>query len=48
MEWDILFYKKILLSHILDAATRWAVASVIKDKTPEAIIEAITTHWLRL
>ena len=35
VQWDILFYKRIMLSHLLDEAIRWAAGSILKDKTPE-------------
>ena len=37
-----------VILHAVDECTRWSVAVDIPDKTPEAIIDALTTHWLQL
>ena len=37
-----------IILHIVDECTRWSVAVAILDKTPESIIDAVTTHWLQL
>ena len=41
VQWDILFHKKIMISHLLDEAIRWTEASILKDKTPVHIVEAV-------
>ena len=46
VQWDILFVRKFVISHLLDEAIRWTVATLIADKTPSSIIEAIGQHWI--
>ena len=47
MQWDILFYKKTMISHIIDEAIRLTAASALTDKAALTLIESITTLWLR-
>ena len=47
VQWDILFHKDWMISHLLDECTRWLVVSVLQSKSAESILEAITTTWLR-
>ena len=32
VQWDILFYKDVMISHIIDEAIRFTVASILPDK----------------
>ena len=41
-----MFHRKIMVSHLLDEAIRFTVASILPDKTPASIIEAISVHWV--
>ena len=37
-----------IVLHIVDECIRWSTAVEIPDKHPEAIIDALTTHWCQL
>ena len=47
VQWDILFHRKLMVSHLLDEAIRWTAGSLLKGKTAEDLIAAIMTHWIR-
>ena len=47
VQWDILFYKKMMLSHLLDEAIRWSAVSVLPQKDAPALITAISQDWIR-
>jgi hypothetical protein len=47
VQWDILFYKKEMISHMLDEAIRWSSASVLPKKDAPALITAISRDWIR-
>ena len=44
VQWDILFVKRYVISHLLDEAIRWTVAAPMADKTPTSIIESISAN----
>ena len=48
VQWDILFHRDILISHLLDEAICYGVASVLNSKSAIDIITTITTNWIRL
>eukprot|EP00975_Prorocentrum_lima_P071594 12938573-Prorocentrum_lima.AAC.1 len=35
VQWDVLYLDNIMVSHLIDEATRWTVASVLPDKRPK-------------
>ena len=47
VQWDILFHRKIMVSHFLDEAIRCTAGSILKGKSAEDLIAAISTHWIR-
>jgi hypothetical protein len=47
VQWDIPFYKKVMLSHLLDEAIRWSAVSVLPHKDAPALITAISQDWIR-
>jgi len=47
VQWDILFHRKQMISHLLDEAIRWRVAALLMSKNAQALIEAIMTSWVR-
>ena len=47
VQWDILFYKQYMISHLLDEAVRWSAASVPAHKNSTAFVKAITCDWIR-
>ena len=47
VQWDIMFHRRAMISHLLDEAIRWTVGSVLADRSAESIIEAIMTEWVR-
>ena len=46
VQWDILFHRRIMISHLLDEAIRLTVASILSDREAPSIIEAIGVHWV--
>ena len=46
-QWEILFHKKLMVNHLLDEAIRWTAGSILKGKSAEDLITAISTHWNR-
>ena len=47
VQWDILFHRKLMVSHLLDEAIRWTAGSILKGKSAEDLISAIMTHRIR-
>ena len=47
VQWDILFHKKVMISHLLDEAIRWSAGSILQGKTAEDLIASIMTNWIR-
>ena len=47
VQWDILFHRKVMISHFLDEAIRWTAGSLLKGRKAEDLVEAIMTHWIR-
>ena len=47
IQWDILFHKRVMISHCIDEAIRWSAGSILPDKTSESLIRAITNDWIR-
>ena len=47
IQWDILFRRRIMISHRLDEAIRLSVGSILPDKTTASIIAAIGSNWIR-
>ncbi len=47
VQWDILFHRLDMISHLLDEAIRWTVANHLPDKTATSIITDIQTHWVK-
>ena len=47
VQWDILFHRRIMISHCIDEAIRWSAGSILPDRTAESLITAITNDWLR-
>ena len=48
VQWDILFYKEHLISHLCDEATRWTTALPLPNRTATAIIQAMSADWLEM
>ncbi len=47
VQWDIFFYKKSMISHLLDEAIRWSTASLLTSKDAPSLIMAISQDWVR-
>ncbi len=47
VQWDILFYKKNMISHLLDEAIRWFTASLLTSKDAPSLMTAISQDWVR-
>ena len=48
VQWDILFYKQYMISHLLDEAVRWSAGSILAKKDSSSLIKAISCDWTRL
>ena len=44
---DILFHRRIMISHCIDEAIRWSVGSILPDRISTSLIRAITNDWIR-
>ena len=44
---DLKIWKGIPILYIIDCFTRFTVGTVLKSKTPEAVVKAFMTHWVR-
>ena len=47
-QWDILFYKDYAISHLIDEATRFTVASILPGRSGVDFIRAIDKDWVRI
>jgi len=47
VQWDILFHKKVMVSHLIDEAIWWTTTAVLADREAVSILTAITTQWLQ-
>ena len=47
VQWDILFYRQHMISHLLDEAVRWSAGSVLAHKDAPSLIKAIAQDWIR-
>ena len=47
IQWDILFHRRIMISHCIDEAIRWSAGSILPDRTAPSLIRAITNDWIR-
>ena len=47
VQWDILFHRRAMISHIMDECIRFAAGSILVSKNANGLIRAITTDWLR-
>ena len=47
VQWDISFHRKLMVTHSPDKAARWTAGSILMGMTPEGLIAAIMTHWIR-
>ena len=45
---DLKFYKKRILLHLVDHATRLSSLTVIPSKDPEVVIKAIFKSWIQV
>ena len=45
VQWDILFHRRHMISHLIDEAIRFSAGGLLASKTAEAIISAITVDW---
>ena len=45
---DIKYIDSRPVLHMIDHATRYSVACLVRNKMPEAIIETVMTHWIQM
>jgi len=43
---DLKTVDNVTFIHMIDLATRYSMAAIVKDKNPETIIQAIFQHWI--
>ena len=48
VQWNILFYKDFIISHLVDEAIRWTSAALLPSRSAVDIIQSITHNWIRL
>ena len=48
VQWDILFYKDVMLSHMMDEATRWCSFVVLASKEAVDILDCILMQWITI
>ena len=46
VQWDILFYKDVMLSHMMDEATRWCSFVELRTKEASDILDCILMQWV--
>ena len=46
VQWDILFHRRLLISHLMHECIRWAAGNILVSKEAIALIETITRDWL--
>ena len=44
---DLLFFESHVICHIIDESTRYTVAFILADKTPQSLLEGLTLNWVR-
>ena len=47
VQWDFLFHRDKVISHLIDEAIRWTVATCVEDREATTLIRNITDTWLR-
>ena len=47
VQWDILFHRNIMVSHLLDVPIRWTVGEVLASKSAIDLAESIMAGWVR-
>eukprot|EP00973_Karenia_brevis_P024040 3316531-Karenia_brevis.AAC.1 len=47
VQWDILFWEGVMISHCIDEAIRWSAGRVLFKKAAADIIKCITVDWIR-
>ena len=47
IQWDILFHRRVMISHCIDEAIRWSAGSILPDRHATSLIRAITNDRIR-
>ena len=47
VQWDMLFHRKVMVSHLVDEAIRWTSCEVLPSRSGTDLVEAIMTGWVR-
>ena len=47
VQWDILFHRKVMISHFLDEAIRWTVGELLPSRSGPDLIDTIMSGWVR-
>ena len=47
VQWDILFHRNDMVSHLVDEAIRWTSAEVLPSKSAFDLVESIMAGWVR-
>ena len=48
VEMDLMFYRKFIVCHFIDRASRWHAAKVIDCKEDTTLVEALLTTWIQI
>ena len=48
VECDLMFYRKVIIFHMIDRCTRWHSACIITDKQEATLMKAIDEQWVSL
>ena len=46
VEFDLLFWERNIVVHLIDAAIRWTEGCIVDDKTTATILGAIKKEWI--
>ncbi len=48
VEMDLMFYKKFIVCHFIDRASRWHAAKMVDNKEDTTLVEALLTTWIQI
>ena len=48
VEMDLMFYKKHIVCHFIDRASRWHAAKAVEGKHDIVLLEALLTSWIQI
>ena len=48
VEMDLMFYRKYVICHFIDRASRWHAAQMVPGKSDTELLEALLTCWIQI